>query len=107
MKTRIMYIEHKGDQLTGPARIGRVRFSKTRKSIHYEGKTFQTLKGRGFKTNYFDIETGEEYWISGCKKNGMDRLYGEGTPIIIDENVQEEYWLSIRQLPQRLGKTKI
>ena len=59
--TRIMYIEYKGGSLTGEARIGRVAFSKTKKSIHYNGKTFKSLKGRGFKANYYDLDTGEEY----------------------------------------------
>ena len=53
-----MWIERK-DGLAGPARIGRVTFSKSRKSLHYDGKTFHTLAGRGFKTNYVDVETGE------------------------------------------------
>lgn len=94
-----MYIECKGGGLTGEARIGLVTFSKTGKSIHYNGKTFQTLKGRGFKANYFDTETGEYYWISGCKKDGSDRLYGERLPIYIDEDVREEYWTEIRNQP--------
>ena len=107
MKTRIMYIEYKGEGLTGEARIGRVRFSKTRKSVHYDRKTFETLKGTGYKSNYFDVETGEEYWISGCKKDGTDRLYGERSPIYIDEDVQEEYWTEIRNRPDRVGKLVI
>lgn len=106
MKTRIMYIEHKED-LTGNAKIGRVTFSKTGKSIHYDGKTFQTLNGSGFKENYFDIETGDYYWISGCKKDGGDRLYGERLPIYIDEDVREEYWIEIRNLPNQVDKKVI
>ena len=54
---RIMYVENKSASLNGPARIGRVTFSKTGKSISYGGRTFQSLKGRGFKANYFDVET--------------------------------------------------
>ncbi|MEM8892439.1 MAG: 1-deoxy-D-xylulose-5-phosphate synthase, partial [Bacteroidota bacterium] len=73
---RIMYIEYKGDGLVGEARIGRVKFSKTKKSIHYRGKTYKTLSGSGFKSNYFDVETRAYYWISGCRKDGKDRLYG-------------------------------
>ena len=105
--TRIMYIEFKGGNLTGEARIGRVTFSKTKKSIHYNGKTFKSLKGRGFKSNYFDSETGEEYWISGCKKDGTDRLYNERTPIYIDEDVQKEYWEQIRNMPDKVGTIQI
>ena len=70
-----MYIEYKGDGISGPARIGRVTFSKSGKSLYYQGRSFQTLGGRGFKANYFDVATREEYWISGCKKDGTDRLY--------------------------------
>eukprot|EP01047_Picozoa_sp_COSAG01_P099538 COSAG01_NODE_29533_length_635_cov_1.205224_2_plen_111_part_00 len=103
MKTRIMYIEFKGDGLTGVARIGRVKFSKTMKSVHYKGKTFETLKGTGFKANFFDVDSGDNYWISGCRKDGADRLYGERTPIYIDEDVQEEYWTEIRNLPNMIG----
>ena len=98
-----MYIEYKGADLIGEARIGRVTFSKSMKSIHYKGKTFESLKGRGFKSNYFDSETKEEYWISGCKKDGTDRLYGERIPIYIDEDVQEEYWREIRNMPEMIG----
>ncbi|MES2849009.1 MAG: 1-deoxy-D-xylulose-5-phosphate synthase [Bacteroidota bacterium] len=107
MQTRIMYIEFKGDGLTGNARIGRVKFSKSGQSIHYRGKTFQTLSGRGFKANYFDVETGEEYWISGCKKDGTDRLYGERLPIHIDEDVRIEYWTEIRCQPNLKEKNVI
>ncbi|MCB0355030.1 MAG: hypothetical protein KDD64_15970 [Bdellovibrionales bacterium] len=98
-RTRIMYIEHKGEGLTGPARIGRVTFSKSGKSIHYEGKTFESLKGSGFKANYFDVETGEHFWISGCKKDGTDGLYT--TAVEIDPDAREEYWTDIRGMPEK------
>lgn len=91
-----MYIERKSGQLTGPARIGRVSFSKTGKTLYYRGQTFQSLKGRGFKANYFDIDTGDEYWISGPHKDGADRLYGGTAPIEIDDDVRVEYWSDIR-----------
>lgn len=102
MKSRIMYIERKAGQLTGSARIGRVRFSKTGKTLYYGGKKFQSLKGNGFKSNFYDLATGEDYWISGCKKDGGDRLYGERLPIVIDDDAREEYWLTIRQQPEKV-----
>jgi hypothetical protein len=58
MKSRIMYIESKAAGLTGPARIGRVTFSKTGKTLYYQGRSFQSLKGDGFKSNNYDIESG-------------------------------------------------
>jgi hypothetical protein len=104
--SRIIYIEYKGDDgLIGSARIGRVTYSKTGQSLHYAGRTFQTLKGAGFKSNYFDVETGDHYWISGCRKDGRDALYS--TTAEIDEDVREEYWLSIRELPQNISISSI
>lgn len=101
--TRIMYIEYKGEGIVGPARIGRVTFSKSGQSLYYQGRRFKTLKGRGFKANYYDVETGEEYWISGCKKDGTDALYS--TAVEIDDDAREEYWTKIREKPE-LKETK-
>jgi hypothetical protein len=100
IKPRIMYIEYKGNELTGPGRIGRVAFSKTGDTLYYAGKAFQSLKGSGFKVNYFDVETSEQYWISGPKKNGEDSLYATNISTEIDEDVREEYWTEIRKKPQ-------
>jgi len=110
-----MYIELKEDckqlksgSLSNFARIGRVNFSKTGKSLYYEEKCFAKLKGMGgSKANYYDIETGEEYWISGCKKDGTDRLYGERLPVEIDEDIRIEYWTEIRNLPKSKSKQQI
>ena len=102
MQDRIMYIEFKGGNLNGPARIGRVSFSATGKTLRYAGKSFQSLKG-GYKANYFDVETEEEYWIAGCKKAGGDTLY-PGI-VEIDEDVREEYWLQIRNRPDCAEQT--
>jgi hypothetical protein len=101
-KTRIMYIEYKGDDIAGDARIGRVTFSKTGRSLYYNGKTFKSLNGRGFKSNYYDVETSEEYWISGCKKDGTDALYS--TQVEIDDDVWEEYWTEIRNKPEMINQ---
>jgi hypothetical protein len=94
-KTRIMYMEDKSGGLNGPARIGRVTFSKTGRSVHYGGRTFQKMKG--YKANYFDVDTGDEFWISGPRKDGRDRLYdGTTMPVEIDDDVSLEYWRDIR-----------
>ena len=92
-----MYIEDKTDSLNGPSRIGRVTFSKSGQSLHYGGRTFQRLGGYGFKANYFDVETGDYFWISGPRRDGRDRLYEASTkPIEIDADVEEEYWKIVR-----------
>ena len=103
---RIMYVENKSAQpagqsgVRGPARIGRVTFSKTGKSLYYDGKTFRSLKGHGFKANYYDVESGEHYWISGPRRDGSDGLYGP-SPTPIDDDAREEYWVVIRKRPGR------
>jgi hypothetical protein len=93
-----MYIECKPDGLSGPARIGRVSFSQTGRTLYYRGRQFQKMGG-GFKANHFDVESRQEYWISGCKKKGGDRLY-PGL-IEIDDDIREQYWCSIRNSPDR------
>ncbi|WP_296595718.1 1-deoxy-D-xylulose-5-phosphate synthase [Phenylobacterium sp.] len=96
-RTRIMYIEDKSASLNGAARIGRVTFSKTGQSVTYRGRNFQKLGGRGFKANYFDVETGDHYWISGPRKDGADRLYpASSVPVEVDDDVADEYWTQIR-----------
>jgi len=102
-KSRIMYIENKSAELSGPARIGRVTFSKTGKTIYYRDQAFQSLAGLALKANYFDTNTHQRYWISGPRRDGEDRLYGEATPVKIDDDVREEYWIEIRGLPTRIG----
>ena len=96
MKPRIMYIECKADGLNGPARIGRVTFSKTGTTIYYKGKSFRRVTG--YKYNHIDEETHERYWISGPRKDGADRLYASSLPVEVDEDVRDEYWLEIRRM---------
>jgi hypothetical protein len=102
--SRIMYIERKSGNLIGEACIGRVTFSRTGCTLYYRGQRFQSLKGAGFKSNYADMETGEDYWISGPKRDGRDRLYDERLPIEIDDDVREEYWREIRRQPELCAK---
>jgi hypothetical protein len=98
-QARIMYIEDKSGGLEGAARIGRVTFSKSGRSLTYAGREFGRIKD-GFKANYREIETGELYWISGPKARGGDRLYG-GNGVEIDDDVRIEYWTEIRGQPAR------
>ena len=106
MKTRIMYIERKAGALTGDARIGRVSFNKTGRTIFYREQVFRRIVGGGFKSNYVDAATGEDYWISGPKRRGGDRMYGSALPVPIDEDVRLEYWRDIRGLPEKANNDK-
>jgi hypothetical protein len=44
-----MYIERKAGAVIGTARIGRVTFNRTGRSIHYRGQIFRRIVGGGFK----------------------------------------------------------
>ena len=98
-----MYIERKAGSLTGSGRIGRVSFNRTGRTVFYRDLVFRRIVGGGFKSNYVEESTGEEYWISGCKRNGGDQLYSTTAPVKIDEDVRDEYWSSIRNLPDALN----
>jgi len=92
MKNRIIYVElksgHSGD---GPAWIGFASASKTGATIYSNGKAFKSLKGSGIDANFFDIETGDEYWISGIKKNNKDRHWAGGGEVAIDRLAVDAY----------------
>ena len=90
VKKEIMYIELKtGFQDNGPAWIGKVKYSRTGQTIYFNNKAFRNFNVcRG---NYIDIETGDEYWISGVKKNGQDRHWAGCGKIMIDYKVVNEY----------------
>ena len=88
MKTELKYIELKtGYSDDGPAWIGKVEFSKSGKSVYFNG---HALKGNGHG-HCSDLETNEIYWISGVKKNGQDRHWCGKGKIMIDKNVVNEY----------------
>jgi hypothetical protein len=98
MKTEIKYIELKsGFSHNGPAWIGLVSYSKSGKTIYFDGKAFQRIGSDRMRGNFFDIETGEEYWISGVKKNQQDRhIYGNGK-IQVEKRILTEYLKSINE----------
>ena len=51
-----------------------------------------------------ELGSGEEYWISGPKRNGADSLYATNIPVSIDEDAREEYWIKIRRKPEQPTK---
>lgn len=103
MKPKIMYIERKVDGLKGIGRIGWVRFSKTGKTLYYDDLTLISTSAAPLKSNYFDENTLEDYWISGAKKDGKDSLFA--SVVEIDEDAREHYWVEIRKLPNQILET--
>ena len=106
MKSDIVYVEIKaGTNHNGKAWIGKCFFSKSGQTIYFNGKVLQ--KGQGISSNYFDIENGNGYWISGVKKNGEDRhKFGNGL-IEIDESIIAEYLKIIGETELQKNKFKI
>lgn len=90
MINNLMYIELKtGYSDDGPAWIGYVKTSKTKKTIYFNDHAFQ--KSIGSYSNYIDIENGDEYWISGLKKNESNRHWAGRGKIMIDRRAVSEY----------------
>ena len=83
----LMYIELKtGYSYDGPAWIGYVKTSKSKKTIYFNNHAFQKYNGN--YSNYIDIENGDEYWISGLKKKESNRHWDGHGKIMIDIVVQ-------------------
>lgn len=91
MKPKIMYVENKSEGHSGLAWIGVVEFSKSGQTVYFDNKALKKLKTTGISGNHFNIETGEEYWISGVKKNAEDRHWAGGGKVMLDKNCIEEY----------------
>ncbi|MCF1193048.1 hypothetical protein LRR18_15750 [Mangrovimonas sp. AS39] len=92
MKPELKYIELKtgfGDN--GPAWIGMAEFSKSGRTLYFNGNALKNSNAQGIAGNYYDIENGDEYWISGIKKNGTDRHWAGGGKIMIDRNIVDLY----------------
>jgi len=98
MRTEIKYIELKsGFSHNGTAWIGLVSYSKSGQTIYFNGKAFKSLTGTGISGNYYEIESGDEYWISGVKKNQNDRhKFGKGK-ILVENRILNEYLKGINQ----------
>lgn len=88
-----MFVEsYTGGNHNGPAWIGRAYFSKSGKTIYFNGRAINLRSG-------WEIGGDGSYWVSGVKKNGQDRhKYGPATlKVMIDETVVDEY-LQFREL---------
>lgn len=103
----ILYVELKsGYADNGPAWIGRARFSKSGKTIYFNGKAYASAGGQPAYANYYEIGTGNEYWISGVKKNRQDRHWAGSGRVFIDRAVVEDYLalVGLDKLPSKQYK---
>jgi len=85
-----MYVELKsGHGDDGPAWIGWVQFSKTGRTVYYRGHTLR--RAHGVSGNHIDIDTRDEFWISGVKKDRQDRHWAGSGPVELDPDALDEY----------------
>ncbi|WP_351233666.1 hypothetical protein [Streptomyces sp. NPDC002133] len=103
MPQRIMYVQLKTgyDTDRGPSWIARVRFSKTWKTAYFHGRTLRRWPGM-FDANFSDVETEEQFWISGPKRDQSDGRYSRALPEV-DEDARDAYeaFLQGARLPGR------
>lgn len=97
-KRQLMYIELKtGYSDNGPAWISNVTFSKSGRTIYFNGKALKRTD-RGISGNYYDLESGDEYWISGVKKRGTNRHWAGSGKIKLDVNAVNDFLQHTEQL---------
>lgn len=95
MQSELIYVELKsGCNDDGPAWIGRGTHSRSYRSIYFNGMCLKR-GARGEFANHTNIETGDEYWVSGVKKNQQDRHWAGSGMIMIDDAVVEEYLVHV------------
>ena len=100
MKSRLLYVELKtGYNDNGPAWIGKGYFSKTGRTIYFNGKAF---KGGRIGGVHSEILTGDHYWISGVKKDTTDRHWAGSGRIVVDKAILTEYLalIDLKELPK-------
>ena len=90
MQHAMKYIELKsGYSDDGPAWIAQVAFSKSGRTVYFNGLELQ--RWNGVCGNHINAETGEEYWISGIKKTGANRHPCGRGKIMVQRCVLEEF----------------
>lgn len=98
MKPKLLYIEHKtGHGDSGPAWIGLAAMSKSGRTVYFNGRALKRSGGQGISGNHYCLETGDEYWVSGPKKDGADRHWAGGGAVLVAADAVDDY-LALRGL---------
>lgn len=86
----LKYIELKsGQNDCGPAWIARVRLSRSKTVVYFNGKAL--ARAHGIYSNHVDLATREWYWISNVKKRGNDRHWAGSGKVMIETSAIDEY----------------
>ena len=90
MARRIMFVQQKSgyDIDQGPCWIGWVEFNRTWKTARAHGRELRRFQG--IDSNFYDVDTGEWFWLSGPKRDRTDTRYGP-RDVPVDEDAREAY----------------
>lgn len=84
-----MYVERCTPNHDGEAWIGWVEFSKTGRSVYTRGLTLRRYNG--ISGNHVEVRSGDEYWVSGVKRDRSDRHWAGRGPVAVDVDARDEY----------------
>lgn len=102
-----MYVQLKTGFPTdrGPAWIDWVEFTRTWRTARFQGRTLRRVTGTyraNFDSNFYDVDNGEEFWVSGPKRDRTDGRYGSQPPQVSAEASEHyEAFLAGSALPGR------
>jgi hypothetical protein len=65
-----------------------VRFNKTWKTAYWHGRTLH--RWQGSDANFYDVETREEFWVSGPHRDRRDVRYS-GVQPTVDDDIRDVY----------------
>ena len=90
MPERLMFVQLKSgyDNDQGPAWISRVQFSKSWQTAYFHGLTLR--REQRVRGNFTDVDTGDEWWLSGPRRDRSDARYSGQQPTV-DEDARAAY----------------
>jgi len=71
------------------------------RTLYYRVRSSEPERKRGSSPIITNLDTGEDYWISGTEARRRRSLYGGSTPIEIDDDVREEVLASYQTAAKR------
>lgn len=72
----------------GPSWIAMVRFTRSWRTAHFHGLTLHRVTGTrraNVDSNFYDVDSDDEYWVSGPKRDRTDGRYSAQQPIVEDD----------------------
>jgi len=109
VKNELVYVEKISEDDETSAWIGYAETSKSGVTKYFNEKTFELVIGGDLNTNYYETETGEEYWISSVKKNIKENRWTHLDEVLIDSTAINHYMslLALTKIPKNLKLTSI